>query len=89
MNAPLSPPSAYGFTGFWYVAFNFEKIISLIAFSDGDPFHRNTPSNKKKCPITIEEMITLMKQYMAINKVKNTDVQKSDGVGKTLLKTIW
>ncbi len=88
MNTPLTPPSANGFTGLWYVAFNFE-IISFIAFSDGDPFHRNTPSNKTKCTITIEEMITLMKQYMAINKGKNIDVQKSDGVGITLLEKIW
>ena len=27
-----------------------------------------------------------MKQYMAINKGKNTEFQKSDGVGKTLLE---
>ena len=31
LNAPLSPLSAIGFIGFWYVAFNFEKN-TLIAF---------------------------------------------------------
>jgi hypothetical protein len=68
------------------IAFNFE-ITALFAFSDGDPFHRNTTSNKQKCPITIKEMIILvMKQLVKYMASKNTDFQKSDGVGKPLLE---